>query len=259
MIGLEGCVVSRPAGFGDAVEIVRASAVARVFPTRVSESLGVCLKLGAEHAVSSNGQALRYPADALCVREPGCVWGCEPAPVGFLSIDIGSAALPDDMGRRAMRFMPRGLDLLAVARRLEASDVLLREQTLAELVVALVEGGAVDGCRSLAQDAPVRRACERLAEALDQPLPLDQLAREVGVNKFVLIRRFRAQIGSTPHRYRMLLRVERARALLARGVEMVEVANALGFADQAHLSRAFKEVVGIAPGAYVRRVLAVRE
>ena len=247
-------MVSRPAGFDGAVEIVRASAVTRVFPARVSESLGVCLKLGAEHAVSSNGKALRYPADALCVRAPGCVWGCEPAPVGFLSIDIAGAALPEDMGRREMRFMPRALDLIATAQRLEASDVLLREQTLAELVVALVERGAVDGCKSLAQDAPVQRARERLAEALDQPLPLDQLAHDIGINKYVLIRRFRAQTGSTPHRYRMLLRIERARALIAHGMEMVEVASALGFADQAHLSRAFKEVVGIAPGVYARGV-----
>jgi len=236
------------------VEIVRASAVTRVFPTRITQSLGICLKLGAEHAVSSNGKQLRYPADALCVRAPGCVWGCEPAPVGFLSIDIASAALPEDIGRRGMTFLPSCLDLFDAARRLEASDPLLREQTLAEVVVALVEHGAVHGCSSLAEDAPVRRACERLADALDQPLRLDRLAHDVGVNKFVLIRRFRAQTGSTPHRYRTLLRVEQARALIARGVEMVEVANALGFADQAHLSRTFKQVVGVAPRVYARSV-----
>jgi hypothetical protein len=56
----------------------------------------------------------------------------------------------------------------------------------------------------------------------------------------------------TPHSYRNLLRIERARELLARGAAAAEIASDLGFADQAHFSRRFKRVVGLTPSSYAR-------
>jgi AraC-like DNA-binding protein len=52
--------------------------------------------------------------------------------------------------------------------------------------------------------------------------------------------------------YLLRQRLERARAWLARGADIVEVAHSLGFADQPHLTRAFKRVFGLSPAAYRR-------
>jgi AraC-like DNA-binding protein len=255
VVALDGCTILRPEGFEGRVEIVEAQSVARAFPTHLSESLGVCSKTGGAHEVTSDGKSLRYPADALCVRAPSCVWSCEAAPVGFLSIDFAASLLPDDVKPRSMRFLPKSpqLDLDRVASRLCSSDPLLREQSLVDLILAIVDRGGVDGARST-DDAPISldRARERLRTALDSTLSLDELARDVGVNKFVLIRRFRAKTGATPHQYRMLMRIESARVGLARGVPMVEIAHEVGFADQAHFSRAFKRVLGVTPSVYAR-------
>jgi AraC family chemosensory pili system transcriptional regulator ChpD len=264
VVALDGCTIRRPCGFAGGVEIVMTRSIPRAFPTHVSEGLGLCLKLGVAHAVTSNGKAQTYPADSLCVRAPGCVWSCEAAPVGFLSVDIALPLLPEDIGRQSMRFLPlpTGLDLPGMLTRLDSDDALLREQTLVELVLAVVDCGAVACARSVTADAPLQRARERLRTDLEHALSLDELARDVGVNKFVLIRRFRAQTGTTPHHYRTLLRVERAREQLARGIPASEVAHALGFADQAHLSRAFKRTLGVTPSAYARsaqRTSAQRE
>ena len=43
-----------------------------------------------------------------------------------------------------------------------------------------------------------------------------------------------------------------ARGLLAGGMPPAEAAAAAGFADQAHLGRHFKRIVGVPPGAYQR-------
>jgi AraC-like DNA-binding protein len=48
----------------------------------------------------------------------------------------------------------------------------------------------------------------------------------------------------------MQQRIARARALLQNGCLPLEVATQLGFADQSHLSRQFKQVYGVGPGAY---------
>ncbi|MET0387416.1 MAG: AraC family transcriptional regulator [Polyangiales bacterium] len=256
-VALDGCNIVRPDGFDGGVELAFAQpGITRAFPLHVSTGLGVCLKLGAAHAVTSNGRRQTYPADALCVRAPGCVWSCEAAPVGFFSIDIAPRLLPSDLAPHDMRFLSaaRGLDLRLLSARLCAADALLREQSLVELVLTLVEHGGVNGARSTTDLAPVARARERLRADLGNTLSLDQLAREVGVNKFVLIRRFRAETGTTPHRYRTLVRVERAREQLARGTPLIEVAHALGFADQAHFSRTFKRVMGLGPRRYLSTI-----
>ena len=63
-------------------------------------------------------------------------------------------------------------------------------------------------------------------------------------------RAFRAAYGLPPHAYLTNLRVQRARELLDAGLRPAEVAAHVGFTDQAHLTRHFKRVVGVPPGAY---------
>jgi AraC-like DNA-binding protein len=248
--------------FDGAIEIVVAAPAARSFPTRVSEGLGVCLKLGNAHTVQCDGRALTYPADAICVRYPGCVWSCEITRVGFVSIDIAPSLLPRGFATGPMRFLrpsPR-LDLRALARRLEdASSTLAQEEALAELCTSLHASGALSAAE-LEQDPPqavvLRRAREFLAATLAENANLDELAAATQTNKFVLIRYFRKKLGTTPHHYLLQLRIERARNLLARGAAPAEVAAAVGFADQGHFGRHFKRAVGMPPGEYARLVRA---
>ena len=99
----------------------------------------------------------------------------------------------------------------------------------------------------------VQRAQARLRASLGETLTLAEVAAEIGTNKFVLLRAFRRVTGTTPYRYRTLVRIARAKELLARGASPVEVGALLGFADQAHLSRSFKRTYGVTPRAYQTR------
>jgi transcriptional regulator GlxA family with amidase domain len=56
-----------------------------------------------------------------------------------------------------------------------------------------------------------------------------------------------------PHAYLIQLRLTRARLLLARGELPVNVAAALGFADQSHLGRWFQRAYRMTPADYRRR------
>ena len=73
-----------------------------------------------------------------------------------------------------------------------------------------------------------------------------------GLSQFALLRAFRAETGLPPHAYLNQIRVRRARTLLDGGITPADVAMTTGFADQAHLTRHFKRVVGVPPGAYQR-------
>jgi AraC-like DNA-binding protein len=73
-----------------------------------------------------------------------------------------------------------------------------------------------------------------------------------GMSPFALLRAFRDDTGLPPHAYLNQLRVRLARRLLDRGLAPALVAAEAGFAGQAHLTRHFKRVVGVPPGAYQR-------
>ena len=64
---------------------------------------------------------------------------------------------------------------------------------------------------------------------------------------------FRDRYGVPPHRFQTLVRIDRARSLLAAGTPAAQVAMDCGFSDQSHLIRQFKRHVGIVPGEYRRR------
>ena len=52
------------------------------------------------------------------------------------------------------------------------------------------------------------------------------------------------------HAYQTQLRLNRARGLLTAGLPTAEVAVMVGFYDQSHLGRFFREAYGVAPGRY---------
>jgi len=116
-----------------------------------------------------------------------------------------------------------------------------------------------------ARFAPIAAGSERdavarvkalLGERYAEDLPLDALAAEARLSPFQLIRAFRRETAMTPHAYLVDRRVQVAREKLRGADSLAAVAAATGFADQAHLSRAFKARIGVPPGAYRAAVQA---
>ena len=253
LVGLQDCVVAR--GWEGAVEVVIGSPRLRAFPRRMSTGLGVCLKKhGRAHGVVASGKALSYPGGTICVRPPGCVWSSDPVDAEFVSIDIDPRLLPEDAVFAPMTIVPRSAIAVASAaeRVLDPHDGPAREEALVGLVDRLARLGLVHAhdTSTTAGEAAIARARERLGVALHEELHLDELAREVGCNKFLLLRAFRRRFGITPHALRVCMRIEAARGLLARGRDLAEVATQVGFADQSHFGRHFKRIVGLTPAEY---------
>ena len=232
----------------------------RRFPARVSDGLGLCVKYGGSHEVVVDGRRLVYPGDSVSVRTPGCVWASEPGMHGFVSIDVASELLPDDVRGQPMSFLGRNSfpDVADTARRLlDADDPFAAEEILTSLL------GAVFSTAVLASDvierdtaAPheVADACEFLRENLANRPTLEDAAATAGMSRFALVRRFRTALGTTPHAYLVLLRVNHAQSLLAAGSSPADAALQAGFSDQAHLGMWFRRVLGVTPAAYRRQV-----
>jgi AraC-like DNA-binding protein len=94
--------------------------------------------------------------------------------------------------------------------------------------------------------ARVVRAWARLRQTWGA-VPVPKLAGEVGWSVRQLENRFREQIGLGPKAAARVLRLQRARRLLAAGWSQAETAAACGFYDQAHLSGEFRTMTGCTP------------
>lgn len=91
---------------------------------------------------------------------------------------------------------------------------------------------------------------DRLADEMTEPPSLAALAGELGLSRYQLLRAFRTTMGLPPYAWLAQHRVHRARRLLESGLRPAEVAGLVGFADQAHLTRWFRRVLGVTPAAY---------
>lgn len=96
----------------------------------------------------------------------------------------------------------------------------------------------------------VARACAYMEENLARRITLDQLCRQAGLGRSALLRAFLRERKVTPYRWLEVLRVGRARELLAQGVPPAEAALRAGFSDQSHLTHCFTRFLGLPPGVY---------
>jgi len=109
--------------------------------------------------------------------------------------------------------------------------------------------------QKLAAIAPVPSSSSNLAAIADyiqihcdRNLSLIELANLAQMSLYYFARSFKQQIGLSPHQYLLRCRVERAKALLLQNeLTVTEIAHRVGFADQSHLNRHFKQLTGLAP------------
>lgn len=73
-----------------------------------------------------------------------------------------------------------------------------------------------------------------------------------GLDRYAVARHFRRLMGTSPHRYLVMRRLDHAKSLMSSGrLGLAEVAMTAGFADQAHFSRHFKKAFGMPPGRWL--------
>jgi AraC-like DNA-binding protein len=97
-------------------------------------------------------------------------------------------------------------------------------------------------------DLRIRRALAFIDASYSEPLSLDAIAKVAGMSRFHFGRMFEAQVGKSPYRYLVDVRIARAAALLRTGrVSVTEAALSVGFNDLGRFGRSFKARFGVAP------------
>jgi AraC-like DNA-binding protein len=100
----------------------------------------------------------------------------------------------------------------------------------------------------------VQRVIDYLDSHFGDELSLETLAGIAYLSPYHFIRVFSRQTGLTPHAWMMQLRAQKAKELLSQGLAIADVAVQTGFADQSHLSKTFKRLLGYTPGQFSNSV-----
>jgi AraC-like DNA-binding protein len=116
----------------------------------------------------------------------------------------------------------------------------------------LIEAAAENG--PIGASPQVRKAQELLGAHRDTGWSIQHVAAAVGLSYDQLRRRFTSELGQPPAAYRRQRRLERAAAMLrTTNLGLRQIADTVGFTDEFHLSRRFKQHYGASPSQYRSR------
>ena len=100
----------------------------------------------------------------------------------------------------------------------------------------------------------INRVIEMIREYYNRDFTLEDLAGEANLSQYHFIRAFKNQTGQTPHDFLMNIRIEKAKELMHRNLNITEVCLQCGFNNHSHFTTVFKKKVGLTPTQY-RQVL----
>jgi transcriptional regulator GlxA family with amidase domain len=108
------------------------------------------------------------------------------------------------------------------------------------------------------------QAIALMERSLDEPLSLERIANTLKISRRQLERLFETYLDSSPHRYYVRLRLDRARQLVeATNKPLVDIAIACGFVSASHFSKCYRLQHGCSPQQTrlerVNKVLAPRQ
>lgn len=131
------------------------------------------------------------------------------------------------------------LDVLQDAEQ----DLILKESNLYYAIYNLITLSTQQHpakSESITTHAAIKRAQTFIEENFKTNFSLDELAKQVYLSKFHLLRIFKQHLGISPGLYQIQLRLNEARKLIFKDLSLTEVALELGFSDQAHFTNTFK-------------------
>ena len=188
-----------------------------------------------------------------------------PTLVGAVMVEAGYASPPGHTDVRAIAVSPVDVHLLDAFVRLTRlldspvdAPVLLPLITR-EITYRLLVGEQGARLRHLAilggYTPSIARAIERLRRDFDQPLRIEQMARELGMSVSGFHHHFKAVTAMSPLQFQKQLRLQEARRLmLGEDLDAQGAASRVGYHDASHFNREYKSLFGVPPMRDVQRL-----
>jgi AraC-like DNA-binding protein len=189
----------------------------------------------------------------------------DPTLVGAVMVEAGHSAPPGRADVRAIDVSPLDAGLLdAVVRLVRLLEFPTEARVLLplvtwEIVYRLLMGTQCGRLRHIAvlggYTHRIAEAVARLRKDFDQPLRIEQIARELGMSVSGLHHHFKAVTALSPLQFQKQLRLQEARRLmLGEDLDAASAGYRVGYHDAAHFNREYKRLFGAPPMRDVERL-----
>lgn len=182
----------------------------------------------------------------------------DPALVSSVMVEAGHLSSQNQGDVRAIDVSPLDADLLdAVVRLMRLLDSptearVLRPLITREIVYRLLKGEQGNRLRHIAllggHTDRIADAVERLRRDFDQPLRIENLARELGMSVSGFHHHFKAVTAMSPLQFQKQIRLQEARLLLAtKPRDITAVAHQVGYDSPSQFTREYRRQYGVPP------------
>jgi AraC-like DNA-binding protein len=189
----------------------------------------------------------------------------DPALVGSVMVEAGHPVSQGHAVVKAIDVSPVDAGLLdAVVRYVRLLDAPADAPFLAplikrEIVYRLLVGEQGGRLRHIAvlggHGHRIARALERLREDFDQPLRIEDIARELGMSVSGFHHHFKVVTAMSPLQFQKQLRLQEARRLmLGEDLDATSAGYRVGYGDASHFNREYKRLFGAPPARDVERL-----
>jgi AraC-like DNA-binding protein len=192
----------------------------------------------------------------------------DPQLIGSVMVELGHNTSPRNLADvRAIDVGPLDANLLdTVVRLVRLVDSpneapILMPMVMREIIYRLLIGSQGPRLRHMARLGGymphIARAIQRLREDFDQPLRIEQMARDLGISVSGFHHHFKAVTAMSPLQFQKHLRLQEARRLmLGEDLDATSAAYRVGYNDASHFNREYKSLFGVPP---MRDVQQLRE
>ena len=191
----------------------------------------------------------------------------DPILVGSVMVEAGHPASRSRADVKAIGVSPLAAELLdAVVRLVRLLDFPAEAPVLAplikrEIIYRLLMGDQGSRLRQITVLGGyiyhIARAIDRLRKDFDQPLRIEDIARELGMSVSGFHHHFKSVTALSPLQFQKQLRLQEARRLmLGKNLDATSAAYRVGYDDASHFNREYKRLFGVPPMRDVERLRA---
>ncbi len=197
----------------------------------------------------------------------GLVLRLDPTLVGSVMVEAGHSAPRRPSDVKAINVSPLDVGLLdAVVRLVRLLDSPTEARFLAPLVTREIvyrllmgeQGGRLRHTAVLGGHSHrITEAIERLRKDFDQPLRIEDIARELGMSVSGFHHHFKAVTAMSPLQFQKQLRLQEARRLMfGEDLDATTAGRRVGYDDASYFNREYKSLFGAPPMRDVQRLRA---
>lgn len=128
---------------------------------------------------------------------------------------------------------------------------LMLQSISTELTIEILRQSIVDHNNKSVYKIDIKKAVAFLEERYQDNITLDDIAKEVNISRYHLLRIFKSETGKTPFEFLTDIKIQHAKKLLVnKKFNITEISSLCGFSSISHFSVVFKKRTGFTPSEF---------